>query len=128
MKSKSISQSHSAEMKGLRRKIRKLEIEILEKNEHCSEILCVKQENIELRAKVLRQDAAWKRKMESERRRGHSANKMNARGPLEDCTEKALVPANTRIETGFERCSSKCVGLDGDGCEAGGSGGSEAWA
>jgi len=39
--------------------------------EQLEELEQVKHQNTELRAKVIRQDAAWKRKIESERRRGH---------------------------------------------------------
>jgi len=61
-----------------------------------SEATQLKQQNTELRAKVIRQDAAWKRKIESERRRGHIVDfgKTGKSLPLGNCSDSANIALN----------------------------------
>ena len=64
----SASQAHGREMRALQQEVEHLRCSVAEQRE---EVELLKRQNKELRAKVIRQDAAWKRKIESERRRGH---------------------------------------------------------
>jgi hypothetical protein len=61
-----------------------------------SEATQLKQQNTELRAKVIRQDAAWKRKIESERRRGHIVDfgKTGKSLPLGNGSDSANIALN----------------------------------
>jgi hypothetical protein len=57
--------------------------------EHLEELQQVKRQNTELRAKVIRQDAAWKRKIESERKRVHVVDLPGRRQVLGDAAANA---------------------------------------
>lgn len=69
----------------------------------------LKQQNTELRAKVIRQDAAWKRKIESERRRGHIVDlgKTAKSLPLGNCTGAANIAEDR--EEGATKDTSRAV-------------------
>ena len=63
----------------------------------CSEIAQVKFQNQELRAKVIRQDAAWKRKIEGERRRGGLAEQAASRTALGEVQKNSQDAASQRL-------------------------------
>ena len=90
------TQGHENDVQKLKKELKRLENKFSEDGDLKEEANVIRLQNQELRAKVIRQDAAWKRKIASERRRG----------ALGDCT---AVVANARADAA-RRCDQNEVG------------------
>mmetsp|Transcript_47926 Transcript_47926/g.96512 ORF Transcript_47926/g.96512 Transcript_47926/m.96512 type:complete len:403 (-) Transcript_47926:254-1462(-) len=101
-------EKHKDDLKRCSAKAVSLEHELSASNEISAEVAQLKVQNQELRAKVIRQDTAWKRKIESERRKSSCSATTTKRQPLVE--EENFNPASSRPRTSLSPKREKTLG------------------